>query len=48
MAVFETSFPVRYYETDLMGVVHHSNYIRYFENARSQMLVELGFPIQEC
>jgi acyl-CoA thioester hydrolase len=23
-----------YYETDQMGIVHHSNYIRYFEEAR--------------
>ena len=26
---------VHYYETDKMGVVHHSNYIRWFEEARS-------------
>lgn len=26
--------PVAYYETDAMGVVHHSNYVRYFEDAR--------------
>ena len=25
---------VQYYETDAMGVVHHSNYLRYFEEAR--------------
>ena len=41
MMVFSTSFPVRYYETDQMGIVHHSNYIRFFENARSQMMVDL-------
>lgn len=23
-----------YYETDMMGIVHHSNHIRYFEEAR--------------
>ena len=23
---------VKYYETDKMGVVHHSNYIRWFED----------------
>ena len=45
--VFSTTFPVRYYETDQMGVVHHSNYIRFFENARSQMMVDLGCPIEE-
>ncbi|MBO4340219.1 MAG: acyl-CoA thioesterase [Bacteroidales bacterium] len=48
MAVFSTTFPVRYYETDQMRVVHHSNYIRYFENARNQMMVEVGFPIERC
>ena len=25
---------VRYYETDRMGVVHHSNYLRFLEDAR--------------
>ncbi len=44
----EVSFPVRYYETDRMAVVHHSNYIRFFENARSQMMVDWGYPIEKC
>lgn len=48
MAIFKTSFPVRYYETDQMAVVHHSNYIRYFELARDQMMVSIGFPIERC
>lgn len=29
---------VSYYETDAMGVVHHSNYLRYFEDARVAFL----------
>lgn len=29
---------VQYYETDQMGVVHHSNYIRWFEEARIYFL----------
>lgn len=29
---------INYYETDRMGVVHHSNYIRFLEEARCQML----------
>ncbi|MBQ8568130.1 MAG: acyl-CoA thioesterase [Oscillospiraceae bacterium] len=33
-----------YYETDRMGVVHHSNYIRWFEEARVYYLSEAGFP----
>jgi acyl-CoA thioester hydrolase len=32
--VSETCFPVRYAETDAMGIVHHSSYIVYFEAAR--------------
>ncbi|MFR5871040.1 MAG: acyl-CoA thioesterase, partial [Alistipes sp.] len=30
------------YETDCMGIVHHSNYIRYYEVARTEMLREFG------
>ena len=48
MAIFKATFPVRYYETDQMAVVHHSNYIRYFEIARDEMMVTLGFPIEKC
>jgi acyl-CoA thioester hydrolase len=48
MAIFKTSFPVRYYETDQMAVVHHSNYIRYFEIARDEMMVQMGYPIERC
>lgn len=29
---------IQYYETDQMQVVHHSNYIRWFEEARSELL----------
>ena len=43
----ETNIEVRYYETDLMGIVHHSNYIRYFEYGRIKMLEELGLPINK-
>ena len=34
---------VQYYETDQMGIVHHSNYIRWFEEARSYILEQIGF-----
>ncbi|MFV0560200.1 MAG: acyl-CoA thioesterase [Enterococcus sp.] len=33
-----------YYETDQMGIIHHSNYIRWFEEARTDLLEYLGFP----
>lgn len=34
---------VQYYETDQMQVVHHSNYIRWFEEARTDFLEQVGF-----
>ncbi len=33
---------VQYYETDQMGIVHHSNYIRWFEEARTDVMDRLG------
>ncbi len=33
--VSETHFPVRYAETDAMGIVHHASYIVYLEEART-------------
>lgn len=41
----ELELDVRYYETDQMGIVHHSNYIRYFECGRSDMMEKAGLPI---
>ena len=35
---------INYYETDKMGIVHHSNYIRFLEEARCYMLDEMGIP----
>lgn len=40
--VIETDFPVRYAETDAMGVVHHATYLVYFEEGRSHFMRELG------
>ena len=33
--MYEYTRPVYYYETDKMGVVHHSNYLRWLEEARN-------------
>ncbi len=38
---------VQYYETDQMGIVHHSNYIRWFEEARVDFLDQAGLPYKE-
>ena len=47
MSKFEHFIEVRYYETDQMGIVHHSNYIRYFECGRMAMLQEVGLPMHK-
>ena len=36
---------VNYYETDKMGITHHSNYIRFMEEARMNFLSEVGYPM---
>ena len=35
---------INYYETDKMGIVHHSNYIRFLEEARCKMLEQFEMP----
>ena len=40
-------FLVRYYETDKMGIVHHSNFLRYLEIARLEWLNKLGLDYNE-
>ena len=35
---------IQYYETDRMGIVHHSNYIRWMEEARIDALAQIGIP----
>lgn len=34
---------VQYYETDKMGITHHSNYIKWMEEARVEFLEDIGF-----
>ena len=34
---------VQYYETDKMGITHHSNYIRWMEEARVDFLNQIGW-----
>lgn len=38
---------VQYYETDQMGIVHHSNYIRWFESARIDFLMQMGITYEK-
>lgn len=38
---------VRFVETDAMGIVHHSNYLAYFEETRVEYLRAIGHPFTE-
>ena len=38
---------VHYYETDRMGIVHHSNYIRWIEEARVDFLNQIGWGYEK-
>lgn len=37
----------QYYETDQMGIIHHANYIHWFEEARVDYMVQLGFSYKK-
>jgi len=43
----ETEIRVRYAETDQMGIVHHSNYLVWFELGRSEFCRARGFSYKE-
>lgn len=47
MSLFMSKYihKVNYYETDKMGITHHSNYIRFMEEARMNILSEIGYPM---
>lgn len=38
---------VQFHDTDLMGVVHHSNYIRWFETGRVEYFRSIGIDLNE-
>ncbi|NQY56536.1 MAG: acyl-CoA thioesterase [Ilumatobacteraceae bacterium] len=41
---FTHDIRVRFVETDAMGIVHHSNYLAYFEESRVAYLRHIGHP----
>ncbi len=47
MRNFSTKWRVQYYETDKMNIVHHSNYIRYFETARTELIRSWGYSYDD-
>jgi len=37
----------KYYETDQMGIIHHSNYIRWMEEARMDLMAQMGYDYKK-
>lgn len=37
----------QYYETDQMGIVHHSNYVRWMEEARMDFMEQMGHSYKQ-
>ena len=37
----------KYYETDQMGIIHHSNYIKWMEEARMDLMDQIGLNYRE-
>ncbi|MBQ4404451.1 MAG: acyl-CoA thioesterase [Selenomonadaceae bacterium] len=45
--IVTTTYRVKFYDTDTFRIVHHSNYIRWFETGRVEFLRELGIDLNE-
>lgn len=43
----KTQLTVRYAETDMMGIVHHSRYYPWFEQARTDFVKEIGMTYSQ-
>ncbi len=45
--IVETTFPVRYAESDQMGIVHHASYLIWMEEGRSQYMRARGMGYEQ-
>lgn len=45
--MYTIQIPVRYQETDMMGIVYHANYLVYLEIARTELLRHLGVEYKD-
>lgn len=46
--MYQYEHKVKYYETDKMGITHHSNYIRIMEEARIEWMNHIGWSYKKC
>jgi len=46
-ATVQKEIKIQFYDLDPMDVVWHGNYVRFFEDARSELLNKIGYNYQE-
>src|SRR5262245_58566611 len=47
MTSCDVTIRVRYAETDRMGLLHHANYLVYFEQGRTELLRAMGYTYKD-
>lgn len=47
MFISKTEIQLLYADTDMMGVMYHANYLKWFELGRTQLIEDLGFSYLE-
>lgn len=47
MKKYKSEVRVIYADTDAMGIVYHTNYIKWFEIGRNEYLRQIGFPYSD-
>ena len=45
--MYSFEWTVQYYETDQMGIIHHSNYIKWMEEARLDLMDQIGLNYKQ-
>ena len=43
MFISRKEIQLLYADTDMMGVIYHANYLKWFELGRTQLIVDLGY-----
>jgi len=47
LEIYPYEHHAKYYETDQMGIIHHSNYIKWMEEARMNLMEQIGFGYKQ-
>ncbi|WP_062047224.1 thioesterase family protein [Bacillus sp. JCM 19034] len=47
MYISKKEIQILYADTDMMGVIYHANYLKYFELGRSSLIEEIGYSYVE-